>query len=378
MSAALPEFMPGQQLSQLFYREAVRPILDRCFPGLAHSAGWLGTGSDALGFDTPRSMDHHWGPRLQLFVAEDHFSEQFAAELHDLLAHALPVDVHGFPTHFHAANPATHTVYMAPTSQRPVNHMVFVTTTRRFLRGYLGIDPLDHALSPAEWLSIPEQLLRTVTTGAVHHDGTGELARVRYALRWYPRDVWLYCLAAQWRRIEQEEPFVGRAAEVGDALGSQVLAARLVRELMHLCLLMARQYAPYSKWLGTAFSRLSCAAELTPSLSGACTAASYAEREAHLASAYRRVAELHNALGLTAPLPMEPSYFFERPFLVIHADRFAEALRAAITDPAVKRLPRHLGSLSQWVDSTDILSDTNWFERLRWCVYTATSSDAVR
>jgi Domain of unknown function (DUF4037) len=372
VSTALPEFMPGQQLGELFYREAVRPILDRRFPGLPHSAGLLGTGSDALGFDTPRSMDHHWGPRVQLFVTEDRFSQRFAAELHHLLAHELPFDVHGFSTHFHEANPATHTVFMAPTSRRPVNHMVFVTTTRRFLRGYLGVDPLDHALSPAEWLSIPEQLVRTVTTGAVYHDATGELARVRQSLQWYPHDVWLYILAAQWRRIEQEEPFVGRAAEAGDELGSQVLAARLVRELMHLCLLMARQYAPYSKWLGTAFSRLSCAAELTPSLSGACTAASYAEREAHLAAAYRHVAALHNALGLTEPLPTEPSYFFERPFLVIHADRFAEVLRAAITDPAVKSLPLNVGSLSQWADSTDILSDPNWFERLRRCVYTTT------
>ena len=64
----MPEFMPGLELSRLFYLEAVRPILDRSFPGLPHAAGRLDTGSEVLGFDTARSMDHWWGPRVQLFV----------------------------------------------------------------------------------------------------------------------------------------------------------------------------------------------------------------------------------------------------------------------------------------------------------------------
>ena len=39
--------------------------------------------------------------------------------------------------------------------------------------------------------------------------------------------------------------------EFGDELGSQVVAARLVREIMKLAFLMEKKYAPYSKWLGT-------------------------------------------------------------------------------------------------------------------------------
>src|ERR1700682_1567201 len=69
----MPEFIPGLKLSGMFYREAVRPVLDAEFPALAHSAAILGPGSEVLGFDTQRSTDHHWGPRLMLFLAEaDH------------------------------------------------------------------------------------------------------------------------------------------------------------------------------------------------------------------------------------------------------------------------------------------------------------------
>jgi Domain of unknown function (DUF4037) len=63
-------------------------------------------------------------------------------------------------------------------------------------------------------------------------------------------------LAGQWRRIAQEEHFPGRADEVGDDLGRRVLVARLARDVMRLCFLLERRYAPYSKWLGTAFARL--------------------------------------------------------------------------------------------------------------------------
>ena len=61
-------FIPGMELSRRFYWEAVRPVLDRLCPGVAHSAALIGSGSETLGFDDEMSRDHNWGPRLQLFL----------------------------------------------------------------------------------------------------------------------------------------------------------------------------------------------------------------------------------------------------------------------------------------------------------------------
>ncbi|GIH72031.1 hypothetical protein Mth01_42840 [Sphaerimonospora thailandensis] len=94
--------------------------------------------------------------------------------------------------------------------------------------------------------------------------------------------MWRYLLACQWQRLSQEEAFVGRCAEVGDDLGSALVAGRLVRDLMRLCLLLTRRYAPYAKWLGSAFRQLPIAEKLTPSLRGAVTATDYPVRERHL------------------------------------------------------------------------------------------------
>ncbi len=183
-------------------------------------------------------------------------------------------------------------------------------------------------------------------------------------LRWYPNDVWRYLLLAQWR-IEQVEAFPGRCAEAGDELGSRLVAARLVRELMHLAFLLEQQYMPYSKWLGTAFARLHVAPSLQPALLGALAAAAWPDRERHLSAAYETVAALQNALGLAQPVPDRVSSFYGRPYQVIHGDRFAAALAAVITDEAVQRLPRNLGNTTQWVDSTDVLSSSHWLGRLR-------------
>ena len=66
-------FTKGLKLSELFYEEAVKPILAESFPDLTYSTALMGLGSEVLELDTPQSMDHDWGPRLMLFLTEaDH------------------------------------------------------------------------------------------------------------------------------------------------------------------------------------------------------------------------------------------------------------------------------------------------------------------
>lgn len=220
----------------------------------------------------------------------------------------------------------------------------------------LGFDP--RRPERRDWLATPTQVFAEFTGGAVFHDDLG-LEALRRNVAWYPDDVWRYVLACQWRRIEQEEPFAGRCGEVGDELGSAVVAARLVRDLMRLCLLMARRYPPYSKWLGSAFAQLPVAGTLTPSLTAALAATDWRERERHLVTACETVAGAHNALGLTAPLEPRASAFHDRPFRVIHAERFAAALYSGTASPA--------GAIDQFVDSTDALGDRAFTRRVVDC-----------
>ncbi len=96
-----PTFTPGIRLCGLFYEEAVRPILATAFPSLRYSAALIGYGSDVLGYDTVRSTDHEWGPRLLLFVAEQVYAD-VATHIREALSQRLPRVFHGYSTHFGA------------------------------------------------------------------------------------------------------------------------------------------------------------------------------------------------------------------------------------------------------------------------------------
>lgn len=340
-------FVPGLTLARRFHADAVAPLLQAHFPDVVHSAGRLGNGSEVLGFDTPRSADHEWGPRVQVFLSDD----ERAPEIVAMLADRLPKQFMGYPTNF-AATGEDHVRFMRHTDG-PVFHRVEVTGIGTWFGANLGFDPRD-GVTTGDWLATPTQTLAVVTGGAVFHDGLGELVAMRSALSWYPPDLWRHVLACQWERISQEEAFVGRCGEVGDELGSAVVAARLVRDLMRLCLLMDRRYPPYSKWLGSAFARLPVAARLAPVLTAVVAATAWKEREAHLVAAYGQVAAVHNALALTDPLDTTTSSYHNRPFQVLHAGRFAAALLAGVTDPAVLRLPP-IGAIDQYTDSTDVV-----------------------
>lgn len=349
-------FIPGLTLSELFYTEAVRPIIERRFPQLVYSAARLGPGSDVLGFDTPRSTDHGWGPMLQVFVSDDDHA-RYRDAIVRVLSEELPREIHGYSTHFN-------TFGMETPTEGPINHAVNIHTIKAYYQHQLGFDPRSE-LSVIEWLTTPQQKLRETTSGKVFHDGLDELVAIRERLHYYPHDLWLYLLACQWQRISQEGPFMARSGDVGDEIGSRLLAARLVRDVMNLCFLIERIYAPYTKWFGTAFNRLACAPRLAPMLEGALAGNTWKEREGHLSQAYTAVAEMHNALGVILPQPTEVMLFHERPYLVPHSDDFVEALRAAITDEQVKHLPPHVGAVDQFVDSTDVLGPTWALARLR-------------
>jgi hypothetical protein len=351
----MTDFIPGLQLSEALYHEAVAPIMAREFPGLVHSAARIGTGSDVLGFDTVRSTDHEWGTRLLLLLAESDLATHGPAIV-ETLRHTLPPEIRGYPTNFGPTHEVGVSV-LQPVEGGPVEHKVEVTTLSRFLQERLGISSA-HELDILDWLTFSEQALLEVTAGTVFNDGLGTLAEMRGLLAFYPHDIWLYLLAAQWARISQQEPFVGRTGEVGDELGSALIAADLIQDVMRLGFLMERRYAPYSKWFGSAFSQLACAARLKPHLDAVLAAREWHDRQQHLAHAYEIIATMHNDLNITEPLSAQVSQFHGRPFLIIQAGEFADAIRDQIQTERVRNLPQFIGSIDQFVDSTDVLSNT--------------------
>ena len=356
-------FIPGLQLGRMFFEEAGRAIVEDLVSPGSYAAAFAGKGSDVLGFDTERSMDHDWGPRFQVFLLPGDGFDAARARLDDELRTRLPPVFRGFEVGFTDPDPEDGGTRMpAHSADGSVAHKVEITTLPAWLEQHLGVEDVS-ALTLLDWLTFPEQRLLEVTSGQVFHDPRGELGRVRAALGEYPRDVWLYRMACQWQRLSQAEGFIGRCAEAGDAVGMKIVAARVVKDAVKLCFLMERRFAPYDKWLGTAFRNLSCRPALAPLLDSALNARTYAELEPALVELYRRLGELHNALGVTGPMDASPRRFFTRPYVVMRSDRFANALLRVVQSEDLRRIPVRMGGIDQLVDNTDFIENPSVYRR---------------
>lgn len=329
----MAEFIPGIELSRRYYHEIVRPVLNSSrFSHIPFAAAHLGPGSDVLGFDTEMSTDHDWGPSVHIFIREK--DSTLSQDISQTVYRALPEMFYGY-----SVDP-----------QR-----LYITTTRSFFWNRLAYD-ITSPLDPVDWLTLPSQKLREVTSGGIHEDRSGELTLLRERFVYYPRDIWLYLMAATWQRIGQEEHLALRAGYIGDELGSSIIGSRLVRDLINLCFLLEKKYAPYAKWFGTAFQELECYTALAPIFRRVQLADTWKIREEALCESYVQVAHLHNSLSITGKMSENVSNFYDRPFQVIYGGRFAEALVGEISDPEVKRIASRplVGGIDQFSDNTDM------------------------
>jgi len=352
--------MKGLELNEFFYNRIVAEILKSNFPNLKYSAALIGWGSEVLGFDDEVSADHNWGLRFQTFLSNRDYTNQSDA-VNQVLNEQLPAQFQGFPIGFEIR---VNKDQRGERKDKRIKHNIDVETIKGFFSRYLGCQP-DAKLSAAAWLTFPEHKLLAVTSGKVFYDGLDKLERTRQKFEYYPRDIWLYMLAAQWTKIFEEQAFAGRSGQTGDELGSALIAARQIKNLMRLCFLIERKYAPYSKWFGKAFSKLSCAGELKPVFENILQSKDWRARQNGLAEAYKIIIRLYNDLKITSPINEEVGEYFSRPFPVIKDESVVEKLRAAITVEEIKNIRHNLGSVNQFVGSSSQLNDTALIERLK-------------
>ena len=165
-------FIKGLRLAELFYKEAVRPILAARFPDLAYSAALLGRGSEVLGFDTPQSMDHDWGPRLMLFLkASD--KEVYAGQIDQCLRRELPPEIHGYPTSF----TRQHTTALARWDSHPLgmdnfHGIVDIRHVRQVKRGSDEFSVLRSRLLEVAWGSARILIDKRSWIGLTRRDNT--------------------------------------------------------------------------------------------------------------------------------------------------------------------------------------------------------------
>ncbi|MBA4383370.1 MAG: hypothetical protein C0410_01405 [Anaerolinea sp.] len=343
---AMP-FLPGLTLNERYYASIVGPLLKQFDPTLRYSASLIGYGSDVLGYDNATSMDHNWGPRMQIFVGKGDAGR--IGKIKAYLSAHLPGEFLGFPTHF-SQKGGDGTQHLEVHAGGEVNHLIEVYELDAYFDEFLHKDVSQ--LTNLDWLCIPEQKLVEVTSGRVFFDGLGYLNKMREALRYYPRDVKLVKLAAYWDCVNNEEAFAGRAVEFGDLLGLKILAARMVNVMLKVCFVLKERYIPYSKWFTRGFEELDLPEINTLSLV-VLTENKSAAIESKLAELYMAVLALQNASAGVPRVERVISDYYNRPYKVIKAGEIVSAMREAIDDQQLKRIDLTLVGLDNKLDSSD-------------------------
>jgi hypothetical protein len=348
---------PGLVLSERFFHTLVAPMLSEHFPALPYAAARIGLGSEVLGYDTPMSADHDYGPCVQIFLPAKAFPRT-AKAIMEVLDQKLPASIDGWNVRYPTVvRPPANT---AQDGMLGSDHGVELYTLQAWCDRFFGRQ-FASELTPIEWLSYPEHLFLSITAGAVFRDDLGELTALRTRLAYFPQDVWLYKLAVQWDRIAEERAYIGRTGDVGDELGSRVIASRMVSNIMRLALLIERRYAPYPKWFGTAFSRLACAGELSPKLEQVLAATTWQTREQKLIDACNFVAELQVKNAIPGAIHPTLGSIHSRPFRFINSLKIGNALRHAIGDEDIREFPE-FGAVDQFISSGFVLAVPDYSE----------------
>lgn len=357
----MTEFIGGLTLSERFFTEIAQPLLNEYDSGLKYSAGLIGSGSDVLGYDDEVSADHDWGPRFYLFLNQNDMSRK--QEIFDYLASRMPYSFMGYSVNFSDPDPSDGGVRCAQMIDRgKVSPLIFIHVFEEYLREYLGIADLS-SLTYLDWLAFSEHKLLSLISSRIFVDHLHINAKLA-VLRYYPDDVKLYLLASNWALIAEEQAFVKRCADRGDEAGSIIICARIVERLMRQLFIYHDKYTPYSKWFGTAFTKLPVDSEIKNYLYAALQAKKIQDREDNLVMAQKMIGDLHNTLKLTKPVEVKIQSYFTRNIRVIYPDRLVEALMEKIQATPLSGVPL-IGTISQIGNLTSLFNNPEYSRQIK-------------
>lgn len=350
----MQDFIPGLLLSEKFFSQVVGPLIKENFPLLKIDAALLGSSSEVLGYDDEVSTDHHWGPRVLVFLSGDDFPK-YEGKIKDILTKRMPYRFLGCSTNWSDPDPDdSGTQLLVPITTGDVNHRVDIYTVKSFLEKFLGVNKTN--LSEYDWLTISEQRLLEFTSGKVFHDKLGHLNPAREDLSYFPENVWRFKLLADWEHISQEIAFVGRPASYGDELGSNLETGRLIRYIMRIGYILSKKYIPYPKWFGIGFSTLPIARDLQPLLLQTLKEDSWRTREKLLCKSYLLLLDRMILMKIIPEISLKPISYHNRDQTVIDSDLICKEIKKTIKKP-LSDLQYPLGTIDHFVDQTDILTN---------------------
>lgn len=226
--------MNGFEISRGFFEEYGKPMLERDFADILPylAAGFVGSGSEHLGYDDEISQDHDFEPGFCIFLPSEEVVDRRTAFLLERAYEKLPKE------------------YMGVKRQRisPVGgNRNGVLRTAEFYISKTGTP--DGFLSNKAWLRLPDYALLEATNGEIYFDNFGEFTKIREALQNQPDDVKLKKLAGNLLLMAQSGQYnFTRCLNHGEKQAAQIALFEFVNAAMKTLFILNDRYMPYYKW----------------------------------------------------------------------------------------------------------------------------------
>lgn len=222
----------GLQLAREYYETCGKPMITQKYPEYADriAAGLLGEGSECLGFDDEHSLDHDFGPGFCLWLTQEDYRAIGAGLQADY--EALPREFRGFP---------------ARNSTAQAGKRVGVFEIGAFFKRLTGRE--DAPETDSSWWKIPQEALRTATSGEIFEDPLGEFTERRERFQAYPETVRLKKLALALGKMGQAGQYnYSRAKKRGDMGAAYFCLSEFLSGAAEAAYLMNGIYMPFYKW----------------------------------------------------------------------------------------------------------------------------------
>ena len=274
----------GMELARRFYKEYGQAMIHEGFAEYEDriTAGLVGRGSQCYGFDDPLSRDHDFGPDFCIWLDDDLYDE-----IGDKLQEAydrLPAEFMGFsrvtvipPDGKRAGVMRTWEFYarILDVSEEFLLSYIDIFCKRRHLceedkKPEPGITAGVEAgrveeecnrMELAFFGTVDEANLSQCTNGEIFKEGTGDFARIREGLKYYPDHIWKKKIAQELHYSAQMGQYnYVRMLKRGEKVASEIALSGYMEHTMKLVYLLNRKYAPYYKWLHRGMADLEKAA----------------------------------------------------------------------------------------------------------------------
>lgn len=226
--------MQGLKLSERFFEEYGRPMLQERFPDLMPyiACGLCGSGSECFGYDDETSQDHDFEPGFCIFLPGEDIIDRRSAFLLERAYASLPKEYGGYTRQ-----------KLSPTG----GNRHGVLRTADFFADKTGTT--DGILTIGQWLTVPESSLAEAVNGKIYLDNYGEVTKIRDSLRCFPREIRRKKLAGHLLVMAQAGQYnYRRCLRHGETGAAQLSVYEFTKSTMEVIFLLNDVYQPYYKW----------------------------------------------------------------------------------------------------------------------------------